>query len=156
MAHKKTLLDKFKSEVSSDTSDCRSPRYDGTRWFIPETSLSENSQSTSGEDPENTPTTSNVQKPLEVNSRKSTSGIDDISPNIPTDNARENTSKWNNFHTDNSKLTSSGSVQLFPFLELLHTQLQPQALNLRNLFQLHQVQMKQKLVKMKRRILMAL
>ena len=115
MAHKKSLLDKFKSEVSSDTSDCRSARYDGTRWFIPETSLSEDSQSTSGEDPENRPTTSNVQKPLEVNSRKSTSGIDDISPNIPTDNARENTSKWKNFHTDNSKLTSSGSVSTVPF-----------------------------------------
>ena len=115
MAHKKTLLDKFKSEVSSDTSDCRSPRYDGTSWFIPDTSLSENSQSKSGEDPENRPTTSNVQKPLEVNSRKSTSGIDDISSNIPTDNATENTSKWNNFYTDNSKLTSSGLVSTVPF-----------------------------------------
>ena len=115
MAHKKTLLDKFKAEVSSDTSDCRSPRYDGTSWFIPETSLSENSQSKSWEDPENRPTTSNVQKPLEVNSRKSTSGIDDISPNVPTDNATENTSKWKNFYTDNSNLTSSGSVSTVPF-----------------------------------------
>ena len=111
----KSLLDKFKSEVSSDTSDCRSPRYDGTSWFIPDTSLSENSQSKSGEDPEKTPTTSKVQKPLEVNSRKSTSGIDDMSPNIPTDNATESTRKWKNFYTDNSKLTSSGSVSTVPF-----------------------------------------
>ena len=112
MAHKKSLLDKFKSEVSSDTSDCRSPRCDGTSWFIPDTSLSETSQSKSGEDPDKT---SKVQKPLEVNSRKSTSGIDNMSPNIPTDNATESTSKWKNFYTDNSKLTSSGSVSTVPF-----------------------------------------
>ena len=116
MAHKKALLDKFKSEVSSDTSDCRSPRFDGTNWFIPETSFSENSQSKSGEDPDNRPTTSNYQKPSQVNRQKSEIGVDDISPTSPRKNTTEDTSEWKNFYTGNSKLTSSGSVSTVPFL----------------------------------------
>ena len=39
MAHKKSLLTKYLSGNESN-SDCRSPRYDGRAWFIPETSLS--------------------------------------------------------------------------------------------------------------------
>ena len=116
MAHKKALLDKFKSEVSSDTSDYRSPRFDGTNWFIPETSLSENSQSKYGEDPENRPTTLNFQKPSEVNSQESEIGVDDISPTSPREDTTEHISEWKNVHTDNSKLTSSGSVSTVPFL----------------------------------------
>ena len=46
MAHKKALLGKFylasSSTTSSDSSsDCRSPIHDGSRWFIPETSMSD-------------------------------------------------------------------------------------------------------------------
>ena len=39
MAHKKSLLQKY-SNSSTEFDDCRSPRHDGKRWFIPETSVS--------------------------------------------------------------------------------------------------------------------
>ena len=52
MAYKKAILDKF--QVESDSSKCRSPRHDGQRWYIPDSSLSEDSKQnkTSGEDPD--------------------------------------------------------------------------------------------------------
>ena len=52
MAHKKTILNKF--QVESDSSDCRSPRHDGQKWYVPETSFSEDikNTNTSEEDPD--------------------------------------------------------------------------------------------------------
>ena len=52
MAHKKTIFNKF--QVESDSSDCRSPRHDGQKWYIPETSFSEDikNTNTSEEDPD--------------------------------------------------------------------------------------------------------
>ena len=53
MAHKKSLLQKY-SNSSTEFDDCRSPRHDGKRWFIPETSVSgvENDQREPTEPPE--------------------------------------------------------------------------------------------------------
>ena len=53
MAHKKSLLQKY-SNSSTEFDDCRSPRHDGKRWFIPETSVSgvENDQREPREPPE--------------------------------------------------------------------------------------------------------
>ena len=58
MAHKKAILDKFilaSSSKSSDSSgDCRSPIHNGSRWLIPETSLSDegNKKKQQEEDPD--------------------------------------------------------------------------------------------------------
>ena len=58
IAHKKAILDKFilaSSSASSDSSgDCRSPIHNGSRWLIPETSLSDegNKKKEKEEDPD--------------------------------------------------------------------------------------------------------
>ena len=120
MAHKKALLDKFYlSTGSSDSSDCRSPVFDGRNWLIPETSSSQ-AANTSEEDPDvqgnNHPgmISSNNQR----NPPPSTSGTQIQPANFQEVEGSD--SNWKNFQTDTSPpsttKTSGSSGVTVPFL----------------------------------------
>ena len=140
MAHKKAILDKFilaSSSTSSDSSgDCRSPIHNGSRWLIPETSLSDegNKKKQQEEDPDN--------KNTQHKASTSSAGIQpqllfpqnqDEEKKLPQEKQQQRTveftedtnssEKWKLFHTDTSpvstsqsKKNSSSSSVTVPFL----------------------------------------
>ena len=128
MAHKKTILDKFYlSSGSSESSDCRSPRFDGRNWLIPETSSShpekssEEDQEGQANPPPGINSSINQQNP-----QQSTSGVNVNIPNKTQwkeDDGNDSSSKWKNFPTDTSpgsgvesKKNSGSSGMTVPFL----------------------------------------
>ena len=125
MAHKKALLGKFylasSSTTSSDSSsDCRSPIHDGSRWFIPETSMSDEGKKNTQkeEDPdtynrENQPSTSaaGIQPhfDLQQNQHQQTSEVKERKTEIVLGSNQEtnSSSNWKVFPTDNSLVSTS-------------------------------------------------
>ena len=114
MAHKKSLLTKYLS--GNESSDCRSPRHDGTNWFIPETSLS------GPLEPEN-------RNPAAVITTSSTSNRNEESrstsrgENIPEDDQQDQSNRADTtpstgekFPEDTSKCSKSTSDATTPYL----------------------------------------
>ena len=115
MAHKKTILNKF--QVESDSSDCRSPRHDGQRWYITETRLSEDikNTNTSEEDPDvyvnpSTSAQGNCNQITIQNGSTTSSTIPIQCPKKRDVHPETNSSgSWKYFNTDDSPISGSGS-----------------------------------------------
>ena len=122
MAHKKTLLNKF--HVESDSNDCRSPRHDGQKWYIPETSFSEDikNTNTSEEDPDvnvnpSTSSQSNCNQITIQNGCTTSSTIPIQPPNKRDVHPETNSSgSWKYFNTDDSPISGSTSKKLIIIL----------------------------------------
>ena len=125
MAHKKALLGKFylasSSTTSSDSSsDCRLPIHDGSRWLIPETSMSDEGKKNTQkeEDPdidkrENHPSTSTAgiqhQFNLQQNQHQETSKVKERKNErvLGSNKDTNSSSNWKFFPTDNSLVSTS-------------------------------------------------
>ena len=111
MAHKQTILNKF--QVESDSSDCRSPRHDGQKWYIPETSFSEDikNTNTSEEDPDvyvnpSTSSQGNSKQITSQNECKTSSRIPIQPPKKRHKHPETNSSgSWKYFNTDDSPIS---------------------------------------------------
>ena len=127
LAHKKTILNKF--QVESDSSDCRSPRHDGQKWYIPETCFSEDikNTNTSEEDPDvyvnpSTSSQGNSKQITSQNECKTSSRIPIQPPKKRHINPETNSSgSWKYFNTDDSPISGleSKKTHLYPVLLFL-------------------------------------
>ena len=134
MAHKKAILDKFilaSSSTSSDSSsDCRSPVHNGSRWLIPEISLSDegNKKKEQDEDPDQNipqdkpstsstgiqaPSSTGIQPQLSLarnrNEEEQVVQEKKSKGSIEFNQETNSSSEWKNFPTDTSPVSTSQS-----------------------------------------------